>query len=239
MCSSCGDPGIFSLGASCSALPNSGAFTLHARCRPPSERGQRVATTHITDALRLRTVASPYMEGREATGVATPRYVGAVPRGVPSGPRTPRSQPEAAANQPTAAYFSLETRYVSAASHRVPVPLWLLSLAADDVATTRTGVSCLRPTGRSIPCSSNTSPHKPTSRMKRRSNDEMLRFGGRADVTATLPEATPGQRSPATPTALAIAVTQGLWVSRPTQKHVVPVPASCALGAYNRSSFAA
>ena len=28
LCSSCGDPGIFSLGASCSALPNSGAFTL-------------------------------------------------------------------------------------------------------------------------------------------------------------------------------------------------------------------
>ena len=78
------------------------------------------------------------MEGREATGVATPRFVGAVPRGVPSGPHTPRSQPEAAANQPTAAYFSLETRCVSAASHRVPVPLWLLSLAVDDVATTRT-----------------------------------------------------------------------------------------------------
>ena len=60
-----------------------------------SERGQRVATTHITDARRLGTVASPHMEGHGATGVATPRFVGAVPRGVPSGPRTPRSQPEA------------------------------------------------------------------------------------------------------------------------------------------------
>ena len=79
MCSSCGDPGIFSLGASCSALPNSGAFTLHAKCLP-SERGQRVATTHITDAPQLGTVASPYMEGREATGVATPRFLGVFAR---------------------------------------------------------------------------------------------------------------------------------------------------------------
>ena len=40
-----------------------------------------MATTHITDALRLRTVASPYMEGREATGVATPRFARRGPEG--------------------------------------------------------------------------------------------------------------------------------------------------------------